>query len=73
MLMQSVTKFPVKYAIMRTTGIILVDMLFHVLTIILKSKIFDSDMKDVYLEVTSKEENTWFPEIAIVCGFGTLL
>lgn len=58
---------------MRIAGIILIDMLFHMLTIILKSKISSTDMKDVYLEVTSKQENIWFIEIAAVCGLGTLL
>lgn len=73
MLMQSSAKYPIKCAIMRTAGIVLVDMLFHVLTIVLKNRISDADMKDVYLEVTSRQENIWFPEVAVVCGLGTLL
>ena len=56
----------IKYALMRTTGIILVDMIFHVFTVILKNIIFNDDMKDVFIEVTSSSHNAWFAEIAAV-------
>lgn len=54
MLMQSGAKYPAKCAVMRTAGIIMVDMLFHVFTIILKNKVLGADMKDAYLEVTAR-------------------